>query len=127
MQCYASLEQAERVAHGREPRGLRRPGHPGRAARASTVISIDYGQGNFAGNTLTWTVPNPSGCNRGNSYSAASMPSGWNDRVSSSKSQNGCSRNDHFQNTNFLGAGITCTCATMGTMNNQTSSELWSQ
>jgi hypothetical protein len=53
------------------------------------------------------------------------MPSGWNDRVSSSHSYGGCSLNDHFHDANFGGSGIICTCSTMGTMNNQTSSETW--
>jgi hypothetical protein len=33
------------------------------------------------------------------SYSAASMPSGWNDRVSSAQSAHGCASNIHFHNT----------------------------
>jgi hypothetical protein len=127
MRCFASMTAAMRVARGRAPASFAGRGGRGRIASASTLISTDYGQGNFAGDSLTWTVSNSSGCAGGGTYQAASMPSGWNDRVSSSKSAGGCAENDHFQNTNFLGSAITCTCATMGSLNNETSSETWSQ
>lgn len=128
MRCYSTWDRARTIARGRPPAAfLRSAPDVGQVATASTLISTDYGQGSFSGDTLTWTVPNSSGCNGGNAYQAASMPSGWNDRVSSSKSAGGCAENDHFQNTNFLGAGITCTCSTMGSLNNATSSETWNQ
>ncbi len=126
MRCYTRFSHALRVARGRPPRGFP-DSRTGVVPHASTLISTDYDIGNFGTPTLTWTVSNTNGCNGGFTYSAASMPSGWNDRVSSSKSAHGCASNIHYHNTNFGGAAITCTCATMGAMNNQTSSETWSQ
>jgi hypothetical protein len=128
LECFWSLARAERYEHGQAPTGFVTLGpNAGLVPQASTTISVDYDAANFTGSTLTWSVGNSSGCNGGFSYSAASMPSGWNDRVSSSHSRNGCASNDHFHNVNFLGDVLTCTCATMGDMNNQTSSETWTQ
>jgi hypothetical protein len=126
LRCFARLSRALRIAHGRPPKGFPDP-QTGIVPHAGTLISTDYDGGSMSGATLTWTVSNTNGCNGGFQYSAASMPSGWNDRVSSSKSAHGCASNRHFHDTSFGGAGITCTCSTMGTMNNQTSSETWSQ
>jgi hypothetical protein len=126
LHCFRRFSRALRVARGPAPKGFPDP-RTGIVPHASTLISTDYDVGGFSGTTLTWTVSNTSGCNGGFQYSAASMPSGWNDRVSSSKSAHGCAHNRHFHDTNFGGAGITCTCSTMGTMNNQTSSETWSE
>jgi hypothetical protein len=126
MRCYGRMAHALRVARGPAPRGFAHPA-TGVIPLASTLISTDYDGANMTGTSLTWTVPNTSGCNGGFQYSAASMPSGWNDRVSSSQSAHGCAHNRHFHDTNFSGAGVNCTCATMGTMNNQTSSETWSE
>ena len=123
--CYGRLSHALRVARGPAPRGFPDP-KTGVLPNASTLISTDYDAANFTGTSLTWTVSNTSGCNGGFQYSAASMPSGWNDRVSSSKSAHGCATNRHFHDTNFGGSGVNCTCATMGGMSNQTSSETWS-
>jgi hypothetical protein len=126
LRCYARFSHALRVARGPAPRGFSRSG-TGVLPHASTLISTDFDLANMAGASLTWTVSNTAGCNGGAQFSAASMPSGWNDRVSSSRSAHGCAHNRHFHDTNFGGAGINCTCDTMGTMNNQTSSETWSQ
>ena len=60
------------------------------------------------------------------SYAAASMPSaGWNDRVSSAKTYGGCGTNTHYQDSNYVGSQHVCECATMGVMNDETSSERW--
>lgn len=126
MRCYTALARALGVARGRPPKGFADP-KTGLVPDASTLISTDFKGANMAGASLTWTVSNTNGCNGGFQYSAASMPSGWNDKVSSSQSAHGCASNVHFHNTNFGGATITCTCATMGAMSNQTSSETWSQ
>ena len=126
MRCFTQRSRAVRVARGRPPKGFPDPA-TGVLPQASTLISTDFDGGGMSGDTLTWTVSNPNGCNGGFDYSAASMPSGWRDRVSSSQSAHGCASNIHFHNRNFGGAAITCTCSTMGAMNNQTSSETWSQ
>jgi hypothetical protein len=126
LRCYGRLSRALRVARGPAPRAFA-GSSVGADALASTLISTDYDAASFTGTSLTWTVSNTSGCNGGFQYSAASMPSGWNDRVSSSKSAHGCATNRHFHDGSFGGSGINCTCTTMGTMSNQTSSETWSE
>lgn len=122
LHCFDTQSAANRFAVGPAPSRFR--AETGATAATSTRISIDYDSSGFTGTTLTWSVDNSSGCN-GFTYSAASMPSGWNDRVSSSHSYGGCANNEHYHDTNFSGAGIDCTCSTMGTMSNQTSSERW--
>lgn len=123
LHCYGRLSHALRVARGAAPSAFR----TGVVPHASTLISTDYNLANMSGDSLTWTVSNTSGCNGGFQYSAASMPSGWNDHASSARSAHGCAHNRHFHDTNFGGAGVNCTCDTMGGMNNQTSSETWAE
>jgi len=95
------------------------------APASQTVISIDYSQPNYQGSTLVWYVNNSYGCNTGWSYANPTMPSGWNDVVSSAHSYGGCNNNPHYEHTYYGGALIFCTCSTMGVMDNQTSSEKW--
>jgi hypothetical protein len=123
LRCFARFGTAQRVAREAAPAGFRSAGSEV-VPDVSTRISIDYDSSGFTGSTLTWTVANSFGC-VGGSYQAGSMPSGWNDRVSSAHSYGGCSVNAHYHDANFLGSGINCTCSTMGTMSNQTSSETW--
>src|SRR5258706_14422756 len=61
------------------------------------VLSIDFTDVNFGVPTLTWTQNN--GCG---SFQAASMPSGWNDRVSSVITRSGCA-NTQYKNIKFRG------------------------
>lgn len=98
-------------------------------SQGSVVIGIDYANANFGGSSITWTTEHMAGCSDGSSYSASGMPSGWNDVVSSAKSFTGCNHYYHYEHTNFGGAVLDCggSCATMGTMDNQTSSERWTQ
>lgn len=96
-----------------------------------TIIGIDYEDPNFDvnvfGPSLTWQVSNDFGCTGGHNYVAASMPSGWDNQVSSAKAFAGCSRYIHYENTNYGGANLNCSasCASMGVMNDATSSEKW--
>ena len=95
------------------------------SAAAQTVISIDYRDSGFGGTSLTWYVSGTAGC-AANTYSASSMPSGWNDEVSSSQRYDSCTHNPHYENNGFGGAIYPCTCSSMGVMNDKTSSEKWS-
>lgn len=94
---------------------------------STTVIGIDYSSPNFQGSSLVWYANNTVGCNTGSSYAASTMPSGWNDVVSSAQTYGGCNNNPHYEHNNWTGASLTCTCSSMGVMDNQTSSERWSQ
>lgn len=92
-----------------------------------TVISIDFVDANYSGNTLTWYVDNADGCLAG-PYVANEMPSGWNDVVSSAKTYDSCGSNKHFEHIYLGGAWIDCqgsACSWMGAMNDATSSETW--
>jgi len=87
------------------------------------VLSIDYADINFGGATLTWTQS--TSCGR---FQAASMPSGWNDRVSSVITESGCA-NTLYKNINFGGTtfsiGRNSSAAKLGSFNDLTSSEKW--
>ena len=91
-----------------------------------TVIGEDYMDTSFQGRSYTWyETADINGCTDGSYYTAASLPSGWNDDVSSAQSYGGCATYNHFENINFGGSRLTCTCSSMGVMNDQTSSEKW--
>jgi hypothetical protein len=94
------------------------------AVPASTfVLSIDWANVNFTGSTLTWEQSSKCG-----TFQAASMPSGWNDVVSSVETFSGCA-NTLYQNTNFGGntfsIGRNSSAANLGSFNDETSSEKW--
>jgi hypothetical protein len=131
--CFATFAQAIATATSGKvrlessvgPRSLSARMLRPQSVAATTVISIDYRDSGFGGTSLTWYVSGTAGC-AANSYSASSMPSGWNDEVSSSKRYDSCTHNPHYENNNFGGAIYPCTCSSMGVMNDKTSSEKWS-
>lgn len=99
-------------------------------ASHTAVISIDYEDpkwdANAFGPTYTWTG-GQNGCNDGSTYAVSSMPSGWDNQVSSARSYTGCAQNRHYENTSYGGASQNCSCYTMDAMNDKTSSEKWSR
>ena len=131
--CYSTFSASIRAATGGRVRlpASAKPGsvtpdqlNAGANAPATVfVLSIDYKDINFGGATLTWTQS--SGCG---SFQAGSMPSGWNDVVSSVITESGCA-NTLYQNINFGGTtfsiGRNSSAAKLGTFNDQTSSEKW--
>jgi len=62
-------------------------------------------------------------------YATPNVGTSLNDRIESSRSFSGCTRNYHYQNTSYTGALQPCgtTCSTLGSLNNQTTSERWSR
>ncbi len=96
-------------------------------AQSNIVIGIDYWDSNFRGQSLVWETPHTAGCSDGSTYGSPGMPPGWNDEVSSARSYAGCNHYYHYEHTNWTGAVLDCggSCATMGVMNDQTSSERW--
>jgi hypothetical protein len=89
----------------------------------SYVLSIDYKDANFGGSSFTWYGASPCG-----SYTAASMPAGWNDSISSVATYSGCAVTLYY-NGNF-GAPtypihVNASVASLGTFNDKTSSEKW--
>ncbi len=134
--CYATFAGAVRAATNgrvRLPAGTRpgsvTPDEINQAAltpdtpNATFVLSVDYQNSNFGGNTLFWTEP--SGC--GN-FEASSMPSGWNDQVSSVAASSGCATT-LFQNNNFTGTTFVikknASATTLGSFNDEASSQTW--
>lgn len=131
--CYSTFAASIRAATGgaiRLPASTR----PGQITAADLrswaavpatvfVLSIDYVNSNFGGNSLTWTQSTDCG-----SFQAASMPSGWNDVVSSVITSADCA-NSLFQNNNFGGSRLdisrNTSRATLGSFNDLTSSEKW--
>jgi hypothetical protein len=87
------------------------------------VLSIDYQNASFGGSTFTWTQSSPCGY-----YQAGSMPSGWNDVVSSVADYSGCATTLYW-NSNFgspiYAIGVNASVANLGTFNDKTSSQKW--
>lgn len=91
----------------------------------STIIGIDWDGSGFSGSSFIWSAPNASGCADGSVFTANSMPSGWNNRVSSAQAFGGCDEYRHYDLTGQSGSSINCTCSSMGFMDDRTSSERW--
>ncbi len=105
------------------------PASTGATPAFSTVVGIDWEYINFQGITYTWTTDHTAGCTDGTNYITPSMPSGWDNIVSSARGYQGCNTYIHYEDPSYGGAQINCDggskCATMGVMDNQTSSERW--
>lgn len=97
------------------------------AAASQTVIGVDYMDAGFQGASLTWYIDAP-GCNAGSTFYAAEVPAQWNDAISSSMVRSACTQYQHFEHGSFEGEAVDCAplCASMGDMNDQTSTESWS-
>jgi hypothetical protein len=95
------------------------------AKAGSFVVAIDYVNSNFGGNTLTWTSPGP--CTASGGFNAPSMPSGWNDVVSSTRGFSNCDKNVLWEHASFMGSKLVCRpdCSSVGSMNDKTSSREW--
>jgi hypothetical protein len=87
------------------------------------VLSIDWMNVNFTGPSLTWEQTSRCG-----SFQVSSMPSGWNDVVSSVETFSGCA-NTLYENVNFGGStfsiGRNSSAANLGSFNDKTSSQKW--
>lgn len=95
---------------------------------SQVVIGIDWDSSGFAGSSYTWVVSGETGCTSSTQFSISSIPTGWDDRVSSVRGFSGCNYYYHYQNASFGGLSITCNtsgCSTMGSLDNATSSERW--
>jgi hypothetical protein len=92
---------------------------------ATFVIGIEFVDANFQGATLT--ITSSVTCS-GFVHTISSMPSGWNDVISSAKAFSNCNNSFHFENINFGGAQVNCgtACGFVGSaMNDRTSSIRW--
>ncbi len=95
----------------------------------STVIGIDWTGTNYSGSPLISNVDNPDGCSQGSWYHLNSMPSGWDNVISSAKAYQGCNHSYHYENIDLGGSILDCgtACGSMGAMDNATSSIAWTQ
>lgn len=95
-------------------------------ASSDVLVGTNYGASGFGSWLGTANYFGPGPCTPSEGYLQPSMPSGWNDAVSSARSYSGCHQFIHYEHLNYAGTSITCdmgkTCQTMGIMNNRTSS-----
>lgn len=100
----------------------------------SYILGIDYVDWHYSGSSFTWY--GSAICSSSRSYTQATMPSGWNDVISSAVNYpySNCGNWYHYQhsyfNQNQSGSLIDCGystpgCYEMGIMSNRTSSEKW--
>jgi hypothetical protein len=95
------------------------------------VLSTDWGGDNyqdggfFEFSSVNWEAS--SSCTQSVSWALSNVGSNYDNKISSSKTYGNCHKGQHYENINYGGARLTCqpNCATMGIMNNQTSSLSW--
>jgi hypothetical protein len=95
-------------------------------AMASVVLGYEYKGSSFSGGSIVLYGTSGSGCGSGSTYGFSSMPTGWNNVVSSAKVFASC-WSTHYDYTGYSGDRRTCTgsCSSLGTMDNRTSSILF--
>jgi hypothetical protein len=93
------------------------------APTSSRLLGIEYRGVQYTNSSLALYGSGSSGCTTGSSYGFPSMPSGWNNVISSARAYAGC-RSTHYAGTSYSGSTITCSssCPSMAQMNNRTSS-----
>jgi hypothetical protein len=93
------------------------------APNTTYVLSIDFLDANFQGNTFTWFGNSPCGF-----YANQTMASGWNDQVSSVATYSGCATT-LFWDANFgrptYPIGVDASVGNLGAFNDKTSSQKW--
>ncbi len=150
LQCFATLSNAMAVATGNtafiglsNDQAINAASHLSAAASPNTsyMIGTDWWDADFnhgcggAGCPPTYSYYAGVTCGtNGDTFFNNTMPSGWNDKVSSARSwpYSHCNHYYHYENTYLnqykQGAVIDCAfCSSMGVMNDQTSSEKWTQ
>ncbi|HST66224.1 MAG TPA: hypothetical protein VLM05_13645, partial [Mycobacteriales bacterium] len=82
-------------------------------AAATALLGVEYADANLRGSSLTLTGAGAGCDNSGDvDYRFASMPSGWNDRITSFTSFSNCVQ-QLFRNTNFGGGALTLPIRTL--------------
>jgi hypothetical protein len=91
------------------------------------LIAIEYEHVDYGGRSLTFSSETT--CAQSN-IAAPSMPSGWNDIISSAQAFSGCNNSYHYENVNYQGTVANCgsACNWIGdVLNDRTSSILWTR
>jgi len=87
------------------------------------VLSIDFANAGYGGSSLTWTQSSKCGA-----FLASSMPSGWNDVISSVQASSGCATT-LFWNINFGSPTYPIAkngaASSLGVFNDEASSQSW--
>ena len=100
-------------------------GGVGTASADKTVIGLAYDWTEYRADSLFFWTTIPAGCSDGTVYSRPSLTTGWggwNDRIESVMSFQGCYATV-YEHSNQGGAQRTCNdCSTLGLLNNQVSS-----
>jgi len=127
VRCFQSFAEAISAATGgtvkvrQGQRALSEAGLAPTPLATSTVVGIEYKDANFGGSSLTLSTPGIFQCAGGAYVNWNSMPSGWDNTIGSARSYAGC-KSGHFEYVNNGGSVRICGCATMGAMNDKTSS-----
>jgi len=121
-----SFSRGRAAAKGRPGNGRGRGAYREKATGA--LIGQDFDLTGYRTMLVQWTGSS-AGCTTGQSYAVPNVGSSLNDRIESSRSFSGCTRNYHYQNGSYTGALQPCgtACSTLGTLNNQTTSLRWSR
>lgn len=94
---------------------------------ATVVIGIDWQYPNYSnvGWTAVWEASG--GCTTTQSWALSYVGAFYEDKISSAKGYSNCNRFHHWEHPSYGGAVLICrpNCATMGLMNDQTSSLSW--
>lgn len=91
------------------------------------IYGIDYQEPNYGGDSYIM-VSDYGGCGQEQSYELPFYTRWWwNDTISSTQAFAGCTVNKLYPDIWWQGVGITCRsdCATLGVMDNRTSSRQW--
>lgn len=96
------------------------PGARGPGLGAS-ILGISYQQSSFRGWSYTVTSTDSTGCASAKVYRVSSVPRAYDDQISSARTYGGC-KSTHYSSAGLAGASHLCGCASMGAMNDRTSS-----
>jgi hypothetical protein len=138
MRCFASFPAAIAAATGGRVRSA--PASPAAAIRdpaftaavetqpvtfAAVLVGIESADLNYGGASLSMTAPGRCDYSLDVDYRFPSLPSGWNDRISSFRSYSNCAQ-QLFRGTSFTGGALTNIVSSMwyvgGAANDQASS-----
>ncbi|MFC6093038.1 hypothetical protein [Saccharothrix lopnurensis] len=94
----------------------------------AVLIGTDYTDPNYAGSSLNWTAPGACYYNGTRpSWGAPSMPAGWDNVVSSTRTYSGCKATMLYDYANYGGISMVtgCNSTTLSFMDNRASAREW--
>ena len=129
IQCFSTLQDSIDAVGSVGTSVQKSSGATSRAVVAATsvVIGIVFDDAEYMGDSLVISVANGCDSSPGADWSLNSMPTGWNDKISSFKSYANCATKI-FEHINYGGATLPYTVNTKyvgDAMNDKTSSMRW--